>query len=282
MKRFWGHVAAGLGFAGTAFAIFSACAHDDSSIFIRSVLSPPQAGATAGTCLYSADPNSPALSAGSLDIAFQSSYEASLLVGNQLQARASTEQGRTETNRVSLQGVIVRVTDDQNNPLGVPFTRTATGFIDPSTGGQPAYSVIFATVINHTITDGLLPTVQQKDNGRFKVVRLMAYIKTFGTTLGGVHVESNELQFPIDVCYGCLVSFPAGVSDPFFPLQPNCANTGTGAGTQAAVPPCILGQDQAVDCRLCSDRPALCRPPVGSTDGGAGDSGIPPVDAGGG
>jgi hypothetical protein len=293
MKRFWGHVAAGLGFAGTAFVVFSACAHDDSSIFIRSVLAPPAAGATAGGgCLYTSDPNSAFQSSGSLDIAFSSSYEATLLIGNQLQARASTEQGRTETNRVTIQGVVVRVFDDQNHSLLAPFTRTASAFIDPSTGGQPAYSLVGATVLDNKVTDTLLPALQQRDNGRFKVIRVMAYIKTFGVTLGGVHVESNEIQYPIDICYGCLVSFPPGVSSPLYP-QPNCASTGTGTTTGTALTPCILGQDQPVDCRLCSGRD-ICKPAppsaadagaadAGAVDSGAVDSGTPqPVDAGGG
>ena len=285
MKRFWGHVVAGLGLVGSAFAIFSACAHDDSSIFIRAVLAPPQTANASGQCTYSADPTGLTLSAGQLDVAFSSSYTPALLIGNQLQARASTEQGRTETSRVAVQGVIVRITDDKGSSLHDPFTRTANGFLDPGQGGQPTYSVIFATVMDHTVTDALIPNLQQRDNGRFKNVRLMAYIKAFGTTLGGVHVETNETQFPVDVCYGCLVSFPAGVSSPFYP-QPNCAGASTGT-TQTPATPCVIGQDQPIDCRLCTDRAELCKPPVFVPDGGGGDSGSPvdsgnPVDAGGG
>jgi hypothetical protein len=86
-------------------------------------------------------------------------------------------------------------------------------------------------------------------------------VKVFGRTLGGMSVESGEWRFPINVCYGCLVVFPPEANDPKVMPQPNCglsAVTGT-----SVVHPCIVGQDDTIDCRVCKEtfpRGALCEP----------------------
>ena len=41
MKRIWGHLIAVIGVAFGAAGMNAACAHDDSSIFVRNVILPP-------------------------------------------------------------------------------------------------------------------------------------------------------------------------------------------------------------------------------------------------
>jgi len=77
----------------------------------------------------------------------------------------------------------------------------------------------------------------------------------FGQTLGGQSVESNESQFPVNVCNGCLVYFPPAADDPARPGV-DCA----AAGEDVPVP-CVFGQDEAIDCRLCNELP-ICNPAV--------------------
>ncbi len=243
MKRYWGHLIAVVGIAVSAAGLNAACAHDDSTIFIRYVLQPPVASGNG--CLYSSDPSQPYISSGTLDIAFTTSYYAEFLVGNQMTPRGSVESNRTETSRVILQGAIVRVTDAATGAeLRPAFTVSAGGSVDPASGGTPQYTPFGVVIFDSQAA----AAVSIPQGGR---TRALTYVKVFGHTLGGQRVESNEFQFPIDICRGCLVTFPQGVSSPLLP-QPNCANTGasTGGSTSTGLP-CIFGQDQLIDCRLC-------------------------------
>ena len=79
----------------------------------------------------------------------------------------------------------------------------------------------------------------------------------FGQTLGGDTLETNlPFEYPIDVCFGCLVSFPPDSVDTSKP-QPNCLAPLPGASGDYA--PCITGQDQPIDCRMCSSV-GVCTP----------------------
>jgi hypothetical protein len=258
MKRLWGHLIAAGTVAIGAAGLNAACAHDDSTIYIRDVLQAPQAQQS-GVCTYTADPTQPMITAGVLDVAFASSYTAAFLVGNQMTPRGSAEQDRTETARVTLQGAIVRVTDINGNDLRPSFTWSASTTVDPATGGTPSYAPFFAEIIDSTVSGTIKSQVQSAiaAHQATGTTRVLTYVKIFGHTLGGQRVETNEFQFPVDVCYGCLVVFPAGVSSPLLP-QPNCSNQ-AGASSAPSAPPCAYGQDQPIDCRLCvATNPDVC------------------------
>lgn len=272
MKRFWGHLIAVVGIAAGAVGMNSACAHDDSTIFIRNAIYPP-ASQGLGLCTYTNDPSQPKLNSGTLDTAFTLFYSPAFLVGNQMTPRGNPDNTQTETSRVEIQGAIVRLTDVAGNELRPSFTRSAAGFLDPAIGGQPGYGTYQVLILDDAVTQSVRTqgTAAVGSGKTAGSLRVMAYIKFFGHTLGGIRVETNEFQFPIDVCYGCLVQFPQGVSSnlPGDP-QPNCKNSGTGGSTSAASP-CVLGQDQPIDCRICVDtHKDVC--------GGGGSSS--PVDAG--
>ena len=78
----------------------------------------------------------------------------------------------------------------------------------------------------------------------------VSYVKFYGQTLGGQSIESNELQYPIDVCDACLVYFPANAVS-----QNYCAG---GVAASATVKACAIGQDQATDCQSCVGDPVCC------------------------
>ena len=143
-----------------------------------------------------------------------------------------------------------------------PFTVPGSGFIDPATGATPSYGLTEAILIgsaygNFLVQEGVL----RRD---FAVRRFTSVVKVIGKTLGGTPVESGEWRYPLTVCYGCLVSFPPEASDPKL-TRPNC-DLPAGTGTTVAAP-CVLGQDDGVDCRVCklSVRPqdiGFCQPPI--------------------
>jgi hypothetical protein len=236
-----------------------ACTDSESSIFIRQAQAPIAGTSTSGGCQYDPSPSGLFLTTGTLDVAFRSQYSAGLLVGNQLVARGSSSQLRTETARVQLQGTIVYLEDATGAQVWGPKTVPASGFIDPATGSTPSYGITESVLIPAEYGGGLLAELQA---GAGLVRHFTSVVKVFGHTLGGMNVESGEWRFPINVCYRCLISFPPEANDPKVSPQPNCdapATTGT-----SIVQPCAVGQDDTVDCRICKQffpGSSICEPP---------------------
>lgn len=260
MKRFWGHVFVAVVTLAGVGVVGSACAHNDESVFIREVMAPPSVG-VGTTCLYTPDPTLPEIPRGRLDVKLSTAYEGYLLVGNQLVAQANPDQLRTESNRIELQDAVVTVTmagTVGNVAAGTQltsYTDIISGFVDPSTGGTPGWGL---ALVNLLPFDRIPSPPPVPTDG--STITLVAHVKLQGQTLGRTNVETNEFDFPIDVCSGCLLSFPAGSDNPVLP-EPNCKGsllTVTGGGM--IIQPCFLGQDQLVDCRLCQGNPA-CNPP---------------------
>ncbi len=264
MKRVWGHVLSGVTLsAGLAVAsgFVPACVHDDSSIFVSDVLAPQYV--TAGmACAFTADPTQPSLGSGTLDASLRAEYSAMFLVGNQLVPRGDPNQPHTETSFVTLQGAVVRIVDSNGNQLNT-FTNRAAGTVPPSSGTTPGYLAVGATIIDSATAMNL------GLNGAVDPV--VSYVRFFGQTLGGESVETNEFGFPVNVCRGCLVSFPRSEMDPSLP-QPNCALGGAASSSSSTSVPCVPGQDLPIDCSACAEIPA-CNPK---------GTAVPIADAGGG
>jgi hypothetical protein len=248
MKRVWGHVLTGLvvlAGVGATSATTPGCVHDDSTIFVSDVLAPQYVSAGM-VCTFTADPTQPILSAGTLDVGLSGTYLADFLVGNQIVPRGDPNQPQTETSYVTLAGAVVRIVDSNGNQI-TTYTQPASATIPPSSGTTPGYASVGVTIIDSTTAASFV-----KVPG---TTPLVSYVRFFGQTLGGASVESDEFGFPVNVCYGCLVSFPTAEENPALPT-PNCAFRGAGGSTVSSVP-CIVGQDLAVDCSLCQDD-AVC------------------------
>lgn len=248
MKRLFGQafVVLGIGFVASAFT--PACAEDDQSIFVRQVMAPPQ-NRQGGTCTYLPDPTQPFLTEGVLDLAVRNNYGATILVGSQLLPRGDQSNTRAESNRAHMNGAVVKVTDANGASIG-EFTSLASGFVDPGQTTTASFGLVGVTVID-------APTAAKVgvSPGDSKVV--VANVKVFGKTLGGVDLESGEFQFPIRVCYGCLVDFSKG-DDPATPgLDCNLPLQATG-GAQTTLP-CQAGQDETTPCQLCSSFSNFCK-----------------------
>jgi len=211
-----------------------------------------------GKCTVDESPSSVSLLQGQLDVAFQTQYVAALLVGNQLVPRGNSSQLRTETARIQIQGSIVRAEDAMGAIAWGPATVPGSGFVDPASGSDPSFGVISTVLLGADLGSSLQTSLQQN---RSLVRHFTAVARVFGRTLGGMSVESGEWRFPINVCYGCSVVFPPDAIDPKVNPVPNCDLAAT-TGTTVAHP-CIVGQDDAVDCRVCKEKypvGALCEP----------------------
>ena len=199
------------------------------------VLAPPQVVQSPETpvhCAYQASPGALFLSSGSLDVAFAKTYTATLgliLYRN---------------DAATLDSADVRVTDSGGTPVSA-FSTPASGTITAS-GGTTTVTLVDATSAAD-ITGALA--------GKSGFVRLLTYVTIHGHAADGSALVTNELEFPIEGCSGCLVQFPLGSDDTTKAQQPNCA-----APLPASeLVPCIVGQDQPIDCRTCQSNP-VCVP----------------------
>jgi len=206
--------------------------------------------------LYTADSTQPGLFEGVVDTALVDNYRAILLVGNQMIQRGDVAAPRAESNHAHLEGAIVRVTDANGGDIA-EFTSPAMGFANAANGIVANFGLMGAVLLDApTITklQGQIAT------GTSKLV--LANIKVYGKTLGGVDLESGEFQMPIRVCSRCLVSF-SGADDPLTPgIDCNLSNSTAGGATGGAtetVGPCQFGQDEIVPCRICRDENPVCR-----------------------
>ena len=254
MNRNWGRALIWMAGALGASAVAPACASNDQSVFIRNVLATPQ-NRTGGACLSTPDPQQPGLFEGLLDIGVRDNYSAVLLVGNQLSSRGDRTANRTESNRVIMNGAVVKVIDPVTNSTINEFTSTATGFADPLTGDQPNYGLLRIIAIDAETKRRILAQFPAEFANRGGTKLLVSNVKAFGQSLGGVDVETNEYQMPIRVCNGCTVSF-AGANDVNQQPAPNCK----AALSDQAVLPCNPGQDEVTPCQLCAGRPVCDEP----------------------
>ena len=232
------------GFATAGLAIFTpSCSDNNSSLFITNVLypTPPQ-------CTITADLTSPALPSGTLDLAFTQSYEATLLVGNQLTSRGSKQTLRTETSRVSLRGAEVTLNNSTGQEL-FKYSVNGTGFVDVSRGEDSGLGLFAAEIIPASIGQQLTGLLAIPAGGSNQVVAL---IRVFGSTLGNQELTSAELSFPITICTGCLIDYPLAAIIPTKP--PTCARN----SNELPVPGCRRGQDDFVDCRSCAGTQDIC------------------------
>ncbi len=241
-RHLYGKMLVGLLIAGAAGAVAPACAHDDSTLFIRDVIVPAPV-AVGQECTYTSDPTQLSIVSGTLDIGLRGEYIAEFLVGNQMVPQGNPNTPATETSFIKVEGAVVRVTTAGGTPLD-NFTTLAGTTINPSVGTSPSYAPVGVTIVDSKALSSPLVTTPIAIGGSVTVV---TFTRFFGHTLGGQSVESNEFEFPVTVCYGCLVSFPADEESPAAPA-PNCLSSATGTVTTV---PCQAGQDQAIDCGHC-------------------------------
>jgi hypothetical protein len=87
------------------------------------------------------------------------------------------------------------------------------------------------------------------------LTRVNVSVRVVGETLGGTEIRSSELIFPINVCRGCLVSFPNEAVDP---LDPSGAGPCVGTDEPSGPDACLRGQDAFTDCRYCATTNGCC------------------------
>jgi len=148
---------------------------------------------------------------------------------------------------VRIEGVEARLENASGGLVWGPHTIPATGFIDPSSGTSPSYGVVDATLVGADF--GAKMATQLAADASRSGRHYTSISKVFGHTLGNQAVDSGEFHFPITICFGCLIYYPAEANDPKVAPNPNC-DLPQSTGTALAVG-CTPGQDEMVDCRVC-------------------------------
>jgi hypothetical protein len=234
-----------------AASAFPACAHDDTTLFVAGVLQPPQSSSAGGQCIYTVTTSAPMIGRGLVDASIAKSYTPVFLMGSQMKAQVNPDSVRAESSNTTIQGAIVRVVDPTSGAVTMSNTVLASGLIYAAQGTSPSYLAMGTTIMD-------LPSIQHFDPGaanppnpsRLAVV----YVKFFGQTGGHQSIESDEFQYPVDVCNGCLVVIPAG------DVATQDAYCSGKVALKSSSTPCVIGQDQYVDCQLCYNQAASCHP----------------------
>ena len=257
-----------LGVTAGCLAAVPSCKDNNETLFIRQVQAP-----IAPECIAKSDASATFIPRGVMDAGISTRYFAFALVGNQLVARGDFRTTRAEPNRVQIKGADVHLVDSFGAERAF-YSVVATGMVDPTTSADPGYGLASMELIPHSIGNSIGQGLAA--SGGEKVQTFEVRFRVFGTTLGGTDVTSNEYVFPLDICYGCTVSFPAESWDKT--IAPAGVRNCKGAAATSVVatpgqtPACLSGQDGTTDCRNCQGNP-VCTPCVDSSQCGGGTCG---------
>lgn len=225
-------------------------------------------------------------SSGLVDLALRESYTIHPRIQNNMlditEIKGLDESdGRINTNAVVLRSATIEYTalDTLSAQITSPTIVALSGTV-----GVGDHLIIGVEVLDRGVLGQLRDADEFlliDDSGQARPIRasikLIARIRIEGETLDGKSVESNEFLFPIEVCNGCRISYPApllqtrgGVlSCPPVTLDAegnpiergDDANTcGPSFGTEAGVIDCQQCQGVAVN----SFARQLCQPPTGN------------------
>jgi hypothetical protein len=185
--------------AASGGVLVSACADNESSLFIRG-RKPPDA-----SCVVECSPDGVFDPEGEVDAAFDTSFTVTLVVGNQIVTRGDSDVLRTETSRVQLYEAEVRVVDLAGNPLTYSDGTTAqyaiplSGTVDPGTSNDAGYGCASVPLLD----GGTMEALRASAVAQGGTVDVVSNVIIRGRTLGGQEVESGEWAYPISICVGC-------------------------------------------------------------------------------
>lgn len=195
-----------------------------------------------GWCVAAPDPTL-FLGSGLLDVTLRNRYDASLLVGSTLGA---DHDAPSQADAVAIDAASVAVWTEGGEFIE-EREQVTTGFVEPRKKAKPGWGVVGVRLLTsdavHAIVDQGLPAT------------VIAHVRVAGNRLGGSRVETPMYRFPIELCAGCLIQFPAEADDPHTPGY-DCRSDYPSYSA-----PCRLGQDELVDCSWCAATVPACEAP---------------------
>lgn len=208
---------------------------DDALLLLGAMLLDP------ATCVAKPDATAKMIAGGTLDLAFRTIYTAFLLV----EKRASSADMAAETERIVLDRADIKLTTLDGVVLS-QYPNVALGVFNAATSAD-SYGLV---------TLDLIPSEVGKSERLFNAQQVLAKVRVSGTTANGKKMTSTELAFPIRVCTGCLVEYPAIDADPAW------SETGYHCSSvRRVMPPCVIGQDVSFPCSACAAALEVCGDP---------------------
>lgn len=207
-------------------------------------------------CTFSSEAVGTYIGRGVLDLVMKSNYTLGALVQNQLVDTTVFAERQETDGRVNVSAIeLTRASVTYQFPAGggleglgqqnlAGFTTFISGTVNPQ-GSKAVPIHLFSPAMVTALTENLPP---RDSENPFPEGLVLTRVTLHGTTLDGSEIESSEFTFPVRVCKGCLLSFPAAAV--LGEGNPNCRNL---EGADAIITECqgFLGQDEAYDCRLC-------------------------------
>jgi hypothetical protein len=221
-----------------ASALLAGCTDNRSTFFVRDIKIPDE-----DDCFVQSDRNTPYRPFGMMDVAFIGGYYLHPLVENAMTSSTKLSPTTAESNRIAVTGAEVRLSLEDGTPIGdSAFFVATSALVEP--GGVVATS--FEGIPSAYV--GGIPA------GSVVLVEF----RMLGTTGGGNEVDTPWFTFPVYTCDGCLTYFPPEAWDDENMCY-DCCDLGSGGAINF---PCNMGQDELVDCRICSySHGALCQDP---------------------
>ena len=259
----------------SGLSALTGCAENHVSVQIRQLQAPQVNTMNTSICTVPSDPMAGKLLAPVLDVATATNYLAFPLIQNNLASGRNLDINRADTR--AIQGRFADISLTTVGGLGLTLAGAPSAYripivsdrIDGANGALPGFGVVEMPVIPQAQVAALRVRLGCADlvndttslcTRRSETV-IVTIRPTFETTGGqvlsgsdGPWINVAPYSFPLTVCCGCLVSFPATVDTECNPMM---------AGAMAAASTnqdyCILGQDFPSSCLRCRNNPA-CRP----------------------
>ncbi len=242
----------------SAIALGSAC--DDREVSVSIV----QMQLLSDSCTASTD-TSEALIRGVVDTGLARSYVVYPLVENHMidliAAKGySAQDGRQDTHSIILKEAVYKWKSN-NSLAGLPSGKQKQA-LSATIGVQGQAAVGIEVLSSEDLATLRDQDFDEPSDRKKESVTLTLKLK--GETQDGRDVETEEFSFPVTICNGCLITYPAGANDPG-QKSPNC--NGSAEDVEDPACPMQVGTDMStIDCRLCPGYAAdvasqkLCQP----------------------
>jgi|GEM_PF-1485146 len=223
------------------------------------------------------------LANGVLDLAVRQNYTVNLEVSNNLVNVVEARNFQPSDMRVSYNGVSLRSAVIEYSTLDQLSTGIPTKRVIPLSGSVPESTALVLSNFELFSPDVLeqIRNAQEfysENEGKVTPARsaitILTRVRIKGKTQDGRDVESSEFLFPVELCNGCRIQYPADMlvqrgGQLSCPPKPAASEEGSAtSGAGDPVCPSTLGTDDSfVDCQACqglavdSFARQLCQPP---------------------
>ena len=217
---------------------------------------------------------------GVVDLAMRNTYQANLLLENNLVDVPNAKglkpsDARLSLNAVALNSAVIEYSTLDQLSTGIPSRRVVplSGTITEESNLTLANFELFSQDVLQQIRNA--DEFFSVNNGEVipsrTAVTILARIRIKGRTLDGRDAESNEFLYPVEVCNGCRITYPPEMivqRGGQLACPPPMLNEDDNNQSSADVCEALLGSDEAfVDCQTCqglavdSFARQLCQPP---------------------